>query len=61
MSTAKQDIPACLFLQKTQKLGKALKTIKDCPACVHFSREEDGLQVGSQARTDFICLVFSDR
>ena len=60
-STAEQNIPECLFLQKTQKLRFALKTIEDFPARVHFSREDDGLQIGTQGRTELIRLVFSDK
>ena len=58
-STAEQDIPACLSLQKTQKLAFALELIGDFPACVDLSRGAEGLLRGSQGRTEFIRLVFS--
>ena len=58
-STAEQDIPACLLLQKTQKFGFDLDVIRDFPACVALSRGPEGLQMTSQGRTELIRFVFS--
>ena len=54
------DMPACLSLQKTQKVGLARETIKVFPACVYLSRGELGIQIGSHGREEFNRFCFSE-
>ena len=53
-------MPACLSLQKTQKVGLARETIKVFPACVYLSRGELGIQIGSHGREELNRFCFSE-